>query len=498
MTAAKNLFALNKRLGNEPYLHLNPDSIDVVFIAGSRMVAVKGIGDPTAMDFNLSAIVGTDHLTQPPYIGGWLSSAVSKVGSWVKPVGQAIANTASSVVSSASQISGKISTAIQTKAQNIFNGAKKVISTVGEYGSAAIDATKVWAVNTWENAFMNEDGSYSWLKIGGYALGGAACAIAAVGTAGLAAPACIALAIGAGVNIAQGGVDTAKDYGYISKSLADKVKIGLDILGIVGGGLVNRGAAIAAGKWANMGKLQKALVFMGVDPDNLKDIGKWGETWDSLTPDMLSDIWKNVKNISKVKGLEGLVDHLGAWRNVPDWYYKFKDWYGMLPPGAQNALSTGLTNALPGLGTFYQGSQLLNQLLGPNFQLPGIQPYPYSIGLDPFSPFGMGPFMTGIPGIFGGGAGVHLPGTGPGGGGGASWGGGASGGGGAGAGWGGGTGPGGAGPGVTLGPGGQAPGGQWTIPGQGPSDFVSPYKDWENPYDNWVSPYKGWKSPFSR
>jgi len=459
LSDARNLFDLSKRLGNQPYLHLNPDSIDVVFTAGSRMVVIKGIGNPQETDFNISAM-GVDYLMQPPYIGGWLSSTISSIGNkWVKPIGQAVYNTASNVVSTAVEVGGKIATTAGQVAHTAYEGVKSAAETVGHYGSKAWTVTKEWAGNTWANAVKNDDGSYSWLKIGAYALGGTACVIAAVGTAGLAAPACIALAIGVGVNMAQGAVDTAAmdKYGLISKDTAQWVKLGLDVAGIVAGGWLNFKSAGAA--FSKMGKLGKLMTLMGMNPGDLKNINK---LW--LVK------WGKVKNWTKIAGT--LVDAFSAWRNIPDWYYKFKDWYGMLPSVDAVASGTaGFLNALTGMGTLNYGTGLIRDLMGLGFPLPGLNPF--GNGYDPFSPFSpFSPFGTG-PSMFGGGAGILLPG------GGASWGV-----------------DGDKAPGVTLGPGGPGAGGHWTMPGSTSSPSENPYKGWENPYKGLENPYKGLVNPY--
>lgn len=449
LSDVRNLFALSKRLGSQPFLHLNPDGIDVVFTAGSRLTVIKNIGNPAGMDFT-DGSMGFDYLMQPPYIGGWLSSTISSIGSnWVQPISQAVYNTASDVVSTAVEVGGKIGAAAGQVAQTVYEGAQTAVEAVGEFGSDMWTVTKDWAGNTWANAVKNDDGSYSWLKIAGYALGGTACVIAAVGTAGLAAPACIALAIAAGVNVAQGWVDTAAmpEYGMISKETADWLKLGLDVAGIVAGGWVNFKNAGAA--WSKMGKLSKLMTLMGMSPDDLKNIKTlWPGKWLS---------W------------EKTVDALSAWRNIPDWYYKFQDWYGRLP-----SLSTigsgisGLLNTLPGAGGFGTGTGFIHNLMGPGLSLPGLNPF--GLGFDPFSPFGMGSSMFG-------GAGTLLPGAGS-------------------MGIGGIGGIGGSAPGVSLGPGSAPSGGSWTMPGTTSSTFVNPYANWKNPYADWKNPYADWVSPY--
>ncbi len=456
---ARNLFAVSQRIGIQPYLHLNPDSIDVVFAAGSKMTVIKGIGSPRDTDFT-AAITGFDYLMQPPYIGGWLSSTINSINTnWVQPIGQAVYNTASDVISGAGEIAGTIGNAVSEAAQTVYEGAQAAVEVVGDAASDMWTVTKDWAGNTWANAVKNDDGSYSWLKIAGYALGGTACVIAAVGTAGLAAPACIALAIAAGVNVAQGWVDTAAmdKYGLMSKETADWVKLGLDVAGIVAGGWLNFKSVGNA--WSKMGKLSKVLTLMGISPKDLKSINKlWLVNWSKVN-------WSNWKNYPKLFG--PLVDAFSALRNIPDWYYKFEDWYGRLP-----SLSTigsgigGLFNALPGAGSFGTGTGLIHTLMGPGFGPPGLNPFGF--GYDPFSPF-----VTGPP-LFGGGAGFLLPGGGTSGFGGI---GGSSG--------------------VTLG-GGSAPSGPtWTMPTTTPSTFVNPYADYVNPYADWKNPYADWKNPYA-
>ena len=146
LSDARNVFALNKRLGNQPYLHLNPNSIDVVFRAGDRMIVLKGIGDPKAIDIS-SLPFEMDHLMQPPYIGfgDWLSSGISSVGNWVKPIGQSVYNTASDVVSSTVEVGGKIATTAGQVAQTTYEGAKNTVKlvyeTASDIASTTIDVT---------------------------------------------------------------------------------------------------------------------------------------------------------------------------------------------------------------------------------------------------------------------------------------------------------------------------------------------------------------------
>jgi hypothetical protein len=534
LNAALLMFDLSKRIGNQPFLHLNPDSIDVVFTAGSQMVVIKGIGDPQAVNFSVSAL-GTDHLIQPPYIGGWLSSTISSIGSkWIKPIGQGIYNTASKVVSTAKVLGGKIATTTSQMAQSAYNGAKKAVKTIGEYGSALLEGSQVWAINTWENAFMNDPKSYSWLKLGGYALGGVGCVAFP--------PLCVGLAIAVGVNVAQGAVDTAKDYGKISKDTAETIKLVLDVAGIIGGGLINIKNAgfklLQSGSkaWQKLSKIQKVLTFMGMTGKDLK----------SLQTIWKAD-WSKIKKWS-VMGKK-LLDSAGAWRNIPDWYDKVAGWCGLQGlPTSSDILNgaSGWLNSLPGADGLNTGAGgLISDLMGMGFPLPGLRPYPYSMGFDPFSPFSIGPLTPGE------GAGIQLPGTGANGGasgsweggtndddgtnGGASgswgegtnggdgtndgasgsWGEGTSGGdgtnGGASGSWGegtsggtsgswngGGTTHGGTGPGVPLGPGAQTTGGQgqWTMPGQSSLKYNTPYKDWVNPYKNVTNPYKNITNPY--
>jgi hypothetical protein len=396
------LFDINARLGNEPFLHLNPDSIDVVFTAGLQMVVVKGIGDPGAMDFAVSAL-GPDYLTQAPYIGGWLSSTISSIGdNWIKPIGRKIANTASNVVSSAVSIGGKIATKTGQVMRTAYNGAKSAVKTVGKYGSKALKVSKDFLVNVGKTAFLNDDGSISLLKVGSYALGGAACAL----TGGLA---CIGLAVAAGVNVAQGGVNTAKDYGYISKLWADRINLGLDVVGIVAGGYLNYKSFISAGAkavntWQKLSGAQKLLIYMGMNPKDLKGLQT---LWKAD--------WGKVKNWTKMGSK--LVDSFGAWRNIPDWYDKVAGWCGIeglpssgiMPGDVYNGIS-GFINTITGGDVIGTGTSLIRDLMLPGVFLPGLKPYPYSIGYDPFSSSGTG--IPGLPGGFGSGSGVSLPGSG--------------------------------------------------------------------------------------
>ena len=472
LSAARLLFDLSKRIGNQLFLHLNPDSIDVVFTAGSQMVVIKGIGDPDTMDFSISAL-GTDYLTQPPYIGGiggWLSSTITSINdNWVKPIGQTVADTASQVVSTAKVIGGKIATTTSKVAQSAYNGAKKAVKTIGKYRSAFLEAKQVLAINTWENAFMNDSKSYSWLKVGGYALGGVGCFAFP--------PLCVGLAISVGVNVAQGVVDTAKDYGKISKDSAETIKLVLDVAGIIGGGIINIKNAgfklLQSGTkaWQKLGKITKVLTFMGMTGKDLKG---------------LQTIWK--ADWSKIKKWsvmgKKLLDSAGAWRNIPDWYDKVAGWCGLqgLPTSSDILIgASGWLNSLPGASGLDTGvSGLIRDLMGMGFPLPGLKPYPYSMGFDPFSPI-----LAGGPLMSGSGSGMQLPGGTIGS---SIWGAGTSGGT---------SGAGGTGAGVPLGAGAQSSGAQWGMPVQtSTSQIGNPYKDWVNPYKDWVNPFKDWVCPW--
>lgn len=176
------------------------------------------------------------------------------------------------------------------------------------------------------------------------------------------------------------------------------------------------------------------------------------------------------------------MDALGAWRNIPDWYDKVAGWCGLqgLPTSTDILNSaSGWFNSMPGAGDLGTGmGGLIRDLMGVGFPLPGLKPYPYSMGFDPFSPFG-----TGFPGLSGGGAGMQLPGGSIGS---SIWGAGSS------------NNAGGTGSGVPLGTGAQASGTgtQWGIPAQPTSASGNPYEKWKNPYEGWENPYKGWKNPY--
>lgn len=451
-TDARNLFELNHRLGNAPYLHLNQNSVDVVFTAGSRMVVVKGIGDPQGVSF-AALSTSEDHLINAPNIGssravgGWLSGIGSTFSNpddrWINPLGPSILDRAADLLSTAKEMGGKITTGVGQFTKATFEGIKSAVKTAGNYGSKALTLTGEWIDKAWENAFMSDPKNYSWLKIGGYVLGGAACALATAGTAGLAAPACIALAIAAGVNIAQGAVDVAamSKYGLISQSTADWTKLGLDILGIIGGGWMNiKGAGTAWTKMGNMpyGKIRQLLTFMGLNPKDLSRI--------------LNIDWSKIKTWSKL--VAPLVDAFSAIRNIPDWLGKFQDWYGKLPSmqGIGSSIGTGMNfirNLIMGLGSLYQ---------------PMPVNAPSLIPLSPFSPFAA--LGGGL-----GGSGALLPGGGQGAGGAQQ-------------------------PGVSLGSTPPPTLGQMQPPGGTASRFQNPYKNWVNPYKDWVNPYKDWVSPY--
>ena len=535
LETARLLFALNKQVGGQPFLHLNPDSIDVVFSAGPHLVVIRDIGNPDASDFKLSGILAPDYLNQSPYIGGIFSSTISKIGSWVKPVGQAISSTASKVVSTAKTVGGKIYTTTSQMSQNALNGAKKILQDAKDMGSAAWTATKEmgadawnatkkmgsatwtatkdWAGNIMANAILNDKDkgfsldNISILKVAGYGLGGLACGIAAVGTGGLAVPACYALAIAAGVNVAQGAVDTAAmdKYGLISKNAAEWINLGLDVAGIIGGGFMNiKSAGWKLGQagtkaWQALSKTQKFLTFAGLSLDDMKNVQiLWKKDWSKISLQGLKLTRQSIKGLIKALGAKNIVDAVGALRNIPDWADKILGWTkfftgagpGGLPSSEQ--IYDGVSswyNSIPGLNGLGTGpGGLIRDLMGMQLPLPGFLPYPYSMGYNPFSPFG-----TGFPGLSGGGAGggsgFNLWGSGAFGGSGAAGGAGASGGAGM---------PGG-GAGVALGGGSQASGtgSQWGMPVQTTiSATNNPYKDWQNPYKDWVNPFKDWASPW--
>ena len=274
---AQNLFELSSLIKNPPIFNLHEEGIDVIFHVGNRIVAIKGIGNP-----NKIVISKLDNEVDPflitPYIGwtwnpkaAWegIKGDASEMGGIVVSSGNCIYNKASNVISTARETGGKIITAYAEANKNALKIVSDVASTAGTYISKTVDITKDVGSNIVKNALLNDDGSVSWLKVGGYVLGGAAC----VATGGLA---CVGLAIAAGADVMKGGVDTvAMDkYGWISKEQAEWAKLGIDVASIVGGGVVNWKSAVKAGQWANMGKLGKLSTLLGVNPHEVNNFFK--------------------------------------------------------------------------------------------------------------------------------------------------------------------------------------------------------------------------------
>lgn len=508
---ARNLFELNKRLGNQPYLHMNPDSFDVVFTAGSQMVVVKGIGDPGALDF-VTAMAGTDHLLQTPRIsgGGFLQKFRDVGDNGIKPIGRSVANTASGVISGAGEIGGRIVTATGHYAGRGFESARSAVRSAGSFGSEVISAVgagiRDTLGNTWDNAVKNDDGSYSWLKIGTYVVGGVACGAAAVASAGLAAPACVGLAISGGVNLAQGYTDTLADYGWISDRMADWTKLGLDIAGVIGGGAyaIKHAVKHTPGVLRSMSRAGRIMTRLGLNPNDLRNLRKIGslpfrDAVDAISTGLGAVGWGFRLNDwgRRARGLgRPLMD---AAATPLDW---MKDLADLMQPdpvfGSRIMHPDDITN-----------SDFIRQVLGvrPNpFAHPGL-PLSTGPGSDPqvFNP--LTPIMVHDPNVSlgelldqylsGGEAGAFSGGR-------------SSGGGGAG---------------FTL-PGAGGAGGQWDGDGDSPGfslipgdaddpsqasaagvqdqhgapehtarEFENPYRDWENPYKDWENPYKNYRSP---
>jgi len=338
---AQNLFELSRLIKNPPIFNLHEDGIDVIFHVGNRVVAIKGIGNPNKIVISKFGNEGDPFLITP-YIGwawnpmaAWegIKGDVSEMAGIVVSSGNSIYNTSSNVISTARETGGKIITAYAEANKNALKIVNDVASTVGSYISKTVDVAKDVGLNIVKNAVLNDDGSVSWLKVGGYVLGGAAC----VATGGLA---CVGLAIAAGADVMKGGVDTvAMDkYAWISKEQAEWAKLGIDVASIVGGGVVNWKSAVKAGQWANMGKLGKLSTLLGVNPHDVKNLFK-AKTWKGIGSayEVLEDgrikhfttFMKHIPNlISRVpKALNEVKDLAGGLLSVShflEWLYKMK------------------------------------------------------------------------------------------------------------------------------------------------------------------------------
>jgi hypothetical protein len=329
-TDAQNYFDMGRRLKTAPYLRINPDSIDVVFNVGTQMIVLKGIGDPKAL--SLSGLqLENDYLLNPPHIGGWLSSLANAGKNLITPITRTVSDSASSVINGARAIGGKIYSGAQQARDIAVKNIKSGLQTVKNYGARAADAASHlaqdiknvasqagtaaghWARNAYRNAFMDGDKHSAW-KIGLYAFGAVACGVAAAGTAGLAAAPCLALAVNATVDVSKGYVDTAAmpQYGMISKENADRVKLGLDIAGIVAGGAVNIYGAGDA--WQKMSRVQKVLTAFGVNPDDFKSLGNLSES--------VSEISKIASRVKKADAISKILGGVDAVKNAYDWYDK--------------------------------------------------------------------------------------------------------------------------------------------------------------------------------
>jgi hypothetical protein len=334
---SKNLFELNERLGNEPYLKVNPDGIDMVFKAGSRLAVIKGIGN--AGELNLSELIPYhDNILSQSYIGLSPFSSIAEKGvEWIKPVGTALYNTASDVVADTVEIGGKISTTAGQLAQKTFDGVKTAARSVKQAGSKVLDVSMDWGEQFTKNLLYNDDGNISWWKVGGLALGGAACAL----TAGTA---CVALAISVGGEIVKGAIDTAAmdKYGLLSEKQAEWAKFGVDVTTIVAGGYDNY--KHAAGKaWSHMGKIRKVAAVLGYDPKQIAGLGKvkWGsvKNWAKMAGNLISVANNTVSNIDNLVKLGAMADKIGSEFVTPgqllydayrhdDTLLEYGNWYG--------------------------------------------------------------------------------------------------------------------------------------------------------------------------
>ncbi len=291
-----NLISISLKLDYIPIIKLHKESIDLFFIFKKRIVFVKNIGDPSQLNLALSQDI---FIPSPPYIG----FGINFVKAW-QGTKEFIGNTiesANNVVSYAYETAGKIACSTQ----------KTISTAVGYAGSALKGVGEVvydFGSNVVSSMFLDENGNISWLKVGAYAVGGAAC----IATGGAA---CVGLAIVAGADVIKGGIDTAAmdKYNLISKKNAEWAKLGVDVVSFVAGGVVN--LASAAGSVGeiptfarNAGKLKTALIFLGLNPEDLAKL-KNREVWKGglTTIEELETLIKN-KDIN-VQGIRNAFNH---------------------------------------------------------------------------------------------------------------------------------------------------------------------------------------------
>jgi len=273
---ARELFRFGHALRGPPLLQLHDDAVDILFVEGDVVYAVPGIGAPGRIDLAISSVPG-DLLVNQFYVGWSFNplAAWQSVKSGVKKVTGAVVygvrktyNSAASVVNSAVVIGGKIA-----------RRTKTAVSWTASKAASAAGVVATLTKNIVKNAFLSEK-ELSYLKAAGYVLAGAACGAASVGTGGLALTACAPLFVSLVADGLKGGVDTGIEYNKISEATAEKIKFGIDVGSLVGGGLLNVkgaiGATRAVDQWKNLSKLRKIGTFLGVDPYQIKNLVKGG------------------------------------------------------------------------------------------------------------------------------------------------------------------------------------------------------------------------------
>lgn len=277
-----NLFEISQILKNTPVFELQEDSIDVIFRIGSRVVAFKGIGNPSLI--KLSKMISENgNLFDAPYIGKWsfspkaawggvkkrvsakgkavkkgistvrenvnsrLSQAKQKVknrlSSTKKSIQKKAASLKNTVVSTKRTLSKsaqKMIHSAKTRAGKIINetsnalkivktAVKKAASDPRKIVSKVIDVAKDLGSNILNNALLDENGGIDLWKVGGIAVGVVLCGAAGAATAGTGAAVCFTLLAKTtiGASVVKGVLDTAamKKHGsLISQENADKMK----------------------------------------------------------------------------------------------------------------------------------------------------------------------------------------------------------------------------------------------------------------------------------
>ncbi|PIE71406.1 MAG: hypothetical protein CSA22_02550 [Deltaproteobacteria bacterium] len=304
---AEHLFALSLAVDSPPLMTLKEDSIDVTFVIGDKATAILNVGKTNSVSAS-RLIPETDPWIQGPYIGwsfnpktAWGSEKkrVADTGAMIISARKGFANTASEILEGAKVIGGKITTRLSEYRKKAGEVIEKTGAGLVKAKNALWDTTQKAAAVSWDviknigtQAFLDEhvdahgNKTYSvgWMKLVGYGLGGAACVV----TGGLA---CIPLAVSAGAAGLKGVFDTMamKKYNIISENTQWYLNTAVDIADLIGSGILNIKSAGKA--WQGMSKMHKALVFLGLDPDNVKHLG---ELFSVKAYKGLKTIWKYV------------------------------------------------------------------------------------------------------------------------------------------------------------------------------------------------------------